>query len=151
MKGTVVDISVIMEAIGGKKPDSAPAMAEAQSMFKLLGSNNTVFANAAITKKCQDISRVVGERSRPQDCNDTVHKTLMRELANSERTSCADGTRVDRPGLKKCDREFVGVALQSGSVLVTDDARLSRLVADHPLGSGITCVTAEDALDMLDA
>ena len=57
----------------------------------------------------------------------------------------------DWPGLKKCDKEFVGAALQSGSVLVTDDARLSRLVADHPLGSGITCVTAEDALDMLDA
>ena len=94
MKGTVVDISVIMEAIGGKKPDNAPAMAEAQFMFKLLGSNNTVFANAAITKKYPDISRVVGARSRPLDCNDTVHKTLMRELANSERTSYVDGTRV---------------------------------------------------------
>ena len=151
MKGIVVDINVIMEAIEGKKPDNAPAMAEAQFMFKLLGSNNTMFVNAAITKKYQDVSRVVGERSRPQDCNNIVHKTLMRELANSERTSYVDGTRVDWPGLKNCDKEFVRVALQSGSVLVTDDARLSKLVADHPLGSGITCVTAEDALDMLDA
>lgn len=151
MRGVVVDVNVIMEAIEGKKPDDALALAEAEFMFKLFGSADHLFVNCAIVEKYRNIIKKIAERSLPRDINNTIHKVLMMTLTNNMRTNYVDGAGVDWPGIKKCDKELVGVALRSGAVLVTGDERLRKTVGDHPLGSGITCVSARDAIDMLSA
>lgn len=149
MRGVVVDVNVIIEAIEGSKPDKSPALAEAQFMFKLFDSRNSVFVNRAIMKKYWHLAERFNRRHRPQDLNNNIHKIFMQTVKNSKRTNHIDGTKVDWPGLKKCDKEFVGVALQSGAILVTGDTRLRALVEDHPRVSDVTCVTARSALDML--
>ena len=148
MKGIVVDENVVMEAIGGRKPSGDHALSEGEFVFKLLGSDNPVFVNSPIVKKYHGIEQKILARSHSKRINESLYVDLMQTLANSHRIHHVDGVAVDWPGLKKCDKEFVAVALQSGGILVTGDTRLRELLAGHPVGSGITCVTAGRALDM---
>lgn len=150
MRGMVVDENVVMDAVKGKKPGRDPALAEAQFMLKLLDSGHPLFVNGTIIKKYRGIEQKVDMRGHPADLNNCIYRVFMQKLADSRSTSHVDGIPVDWPGLKKCDKVFVGVALQSGGILVTDDTRLRKVVEDHPLGSRITCVTARHALDLFD-
>ena len=148
MRGIAVDINVVMEAIEGSKPDGSPAFAEAQFMFKLFGSRNRMLVNEKIVKKYRNMAKYLATRRNSRDLNNRVHKTLMETVADSARLNYVDGTGADWPGLKKCYKDFVGVVLKSGGILVTGDTRLRDLLAGHPVGSGITCVTAGRALGM---
>ena len=74
----------------------------------------------------------------------------MQTLSDAARVPRIDGVPVDWAGLKKCDREFVAVALQPRSILVTDDARLRETVEGYP-ESRIECATAESALGLIGA
>ena len=151
MRGIVVDENVVMEAIEGRKPSGDHALSEGAFVFKLLGSDNPVFVNSPIIKKYHGIERKIIARSHSKRINESLYVALMQTLANSHRMHHVDGVAVDWPGLKKCDKEFAGVALQSGSILVTGDTRLRELLARHPVGSGIECVTAKRALGMQSA
>ena len=150
MRGIVVDENVVMEAIEGIKPNGDRALSEGEFVFKLLNSVKPVFVNRAIVKKYHGIEQKIGARSHSKKINNAMYVALMATLADSGRLRHVDGVATDWPGLKKCDKEFVGVALQSGSILVTNDTRLRKLVGEHPVGSGITCVTAGRALVMPD-
>ena len=107
-----------------------------------------MFVNSPIVKKYRGIERKILARSHSKKINESLYRDLMQTLANSHRMHHVDGVAVDWPGLKKCDKQFVGVALQSGGILVTGDARLRELLAGHRVGSRIECVTAGRALDM---
>lgn len=149
MKGIVVDENVVMDAIKGRKPNRDLALAEAQFMFKLFDSNNPLFVNSTIVKKYRGIEQKVDMRGHPAGLNNCIYRIFMQKLADSRNINRVDGVSVDWDGLKKCDREFVGVALQSGSILVTADMRLHKIVNER--ASRITCVTARHALDHLRA
>ena len=151
MRGIAVDINVVMEALEGSKPDGSPAFAEAEFMFKLFGSHNRILVNEKIVEKYRNMAKYLDSRRNSRDLNIRIHKTLMEMVADSARTNYVDGAGADWPGLKKCDKQFVGVALQSGGMLVTGDARLRELLAGHRVGSRIECVTAGRALDMQSA
>ena len=151
MRGIVVDENVVMEAIEGRKPSGDRAHSEGQFLFKLLGSDNPMFVNSPIIKKYHGIERKIIARSHSKRINSALYGDLMQTLANSHRMHYVDGVVVDWPCLKKCDKQFVGVALQSGGILVTADARLREFLAEHRVGSGIECVTAGRALDMQSA
>lgn len=150
MRGIVVDENVVMEAIEGRKPNRDHAFAEAQFMFKLFDSSNQLFVNKAIIKKYGEIHQKIGMRSRFEGLNNRAYKILMQTLSNSDRINNVEGVALDWQGLKKCDKAFVGVALQSSSILVTSDMRLHKIVADHTRGSGIMCAVPKVALDLLD-
>lgn len=150
MRGVVVDENVVMEAIEGRKPNRDHAFAEAQFMFKLFDSSNHLFVNKAIIKKYGEIYQKISMRSRFEGLNNRVYKILMQTLSNRDRINNVDGVALDWLGLKKCDKAFVGAALQSSSILVTSDLRLHKIVADHTRGSGITCAVPRAALDLLD-
>lgn len=151
MRGIVVDENVVMEAIEGRKPNGDRALSEGEFVFKLLNSSVRLFVNTAIVKKYHGIGQKIGTRSSPRGINNGMYGALMQTLADGHRLHHVDGVAADWLGLKKCDKEFVGVALQSGGMLVTGDTRLRELIGGHPAGSAITCVTAERALVMPDA
>lgn len=150
MRRFVVDENVVMEAIEGRKPNGDRALSEGQFMLKLLGSSDPLFVNGAILKKYRGIEQKIEMRSRSEGLNNAIYKAFMQTLSDA-RVTRIDGVPVDWAGLKKCDREFVAVALQSRSILVTADARLRKIVEGHPVGSRIECATAESALGLIGA
>ena len=151
MTGIVVDENIAMDAANGKTAGGALALSEAQFMSKLFDSNHPLFVNTAIAKKYRDIEQKIGMRGRSAGLDNGIYIILMQTLTDSRKINYVDGLAVDWPGLKKCDREFVGVALQTSSMLVTADMKLRKIVEDHPGGSGITCATARHAIGLLDA
>lgn len=150
MRGIVVDENVIIEATVGKKPDGSPAWVEAEFMFRLFRSGNVVFVNTAIIDKFRAIRSKLDIDSHPHDYNHKIYKSLMLILMDGKKTTRVDGIKIEREGLKKCDKEFVGVALQSGSIIVTSDMPLCDIINDmRASGYPIECATAEQALDLL--
>ena len=139
-----------MWAIEGRKPNGDRALSEAQFVLKLLGSGDPLFVNDAILKKCRGIEQKIEARSRSEGINNGIHMAFMQTLSDGIKVPRIDGVPVDWAGLKKCDREFVAVALQSRSILVTADARLREKVGGHP-ESRIECATAECALGLIGA
>ena len=150
MRRFVVDENVVMEAVEGKKPNGDLALSEVMFMAKLLRSGDPLFVNRAILKKYRGIEQKIEMRSRSEGLNNGIHKAFMQTLSDAARVHRIDGVPVDWAGLKKCDKEFVAVALQSRSILVTVDARLRETVEGHP-ESRIECATAECALGLIGA
>lgn len=151
MAGIVVDECVVMEAVRHKKPDGRPALAEAEFMCRLLRSHHKVFVNDAIVDKFNGIERKINAARRPWDHNNMICKGFLATLADAKRTSYVDGIKVDWKGLKKCDKAFVGVALQSRSILVTSDGPL-RGIVDEMRSRGVTleCLGADQAIYRFD-
>ena len=151
MKGFVVDENVIIEAINGKKPDGEKAWIEGEFMCRLFRSPNSIFVNDAILKKFRSVEDKIRSASPAADCSNPVCKGLAAMLRDSGRTRYVDGIKVDRKGLKKCGREFVGVAVQSGGILAASDKRLRRIVDEmRTQGVGIECLGADLALNRLE-
>lgn len=151
MTGIVVDENIVMDAVNGKTPSGDPALAEAQFMFKLFDSNTPLFVNTTIAKKYRGIEQKIGMRSRSASLDNGIYRILMQALTDSIKITYVDGVAVDWPDLKKCDREFVGVALQTSGILVTSDSKLRKIVGDHPQGTRIVCATARHAIGLLEA
>ena len=150
MSGVVVDECVVMEAVRYKKPDGSAALAEAEFMCRLLRSPHTVFVNDTIVDKFYSIEKKINATGRPEDYNNMICKNFLGMLTDGRRTNYVEGIKIDRKGLKKCDKEFVGVALQSNSILVTSDGPLRGIIDEmRSEGSGIECLNAGQALRRL--
>lgn len=151
MRGVVVDENVVREAVEGKKPDGSRAEAEAEFMHRLFRSSNTVFVNGKIVAKFRAMQKKMGGGTRQAaPRNDAIYVTLADMLSNRTRITYSEGVRVEIDGLKKCDREFVGVALQTRSVLVTSDSRLFRILEGcKGAGQGIECRMPAEAIKLL--
>lgn len=145
--GVVVDENIVITAATGKKPDGKEAWSEAEFMCRLLRSTEKIFVNDAILKKFRRMDGKIKAAAAAENCNSLVYKGLAARLKDSERTAYVDGARVDHEGLKKCDKEFVGVAVQSGAILVTEDERLRAIVDElRRRGMRIECLGADAAL-----
>ena len=151
MRGIVVDENVVREAVEGKKPDGKNADAEAEFMHRLFRSSNTVFVNCKIEKKFRALQKKIKRGPRPASHrNDAVYVTLADMLNDGTRISYVEGVKVEMDGLKECDREFAGVALQTRSVLVTSDGRLCKaLDKSKKAGREIECRTPAEAIRLL--
>ena len=80
-----------------------------------------------------------------------ICKGFLATLADGRRTSYVDGIKVDWKGLKKCDKAFVGVALQSRSMLVTSDGPPRGIVDEmRSRGVALGCLAADQAIRRLD-
>lgn len=146
----VVDENVVRNAVSGRNDRGEEALVEGEFMFRLLRVKSTVFVNDAIAKKFRSMWDKIMADSRPEDCNSRIYKGVAAMLRDGSRVSYVEGERVEWAGLKKCDREFVGVALQSGGVLVTSDMKLRRIVEEkRRQGSRIECIGVDRALGLL--
>lgn len=85
-----------------------------------------------------------------EDCNNLVYRDLA-AILDGGITRYVDGIKVGRKGLKKCDRGFVGVAVQSGGILAASDRRLRRIVDEmRTRGVGIECIGVDIDLNRLE-
>lgn len=149
MTGIVVDENVIREAVEGKKPDGSYAHAVAEFMHKLFRSTNKIFVNVKIESKYRALQKKIDRDSHNVHRNDLIYAVLADMLNSKTRVDWREGVRVTIGGLKECDREFAGVALQTKSVLVTSDDRLRGILEREMAGQGVECHTPADAIDLL--
>lgn len=149
MINIVVDENVIREAIEGKKPDGNYAHAEAEFMHKLFRSANKIFINVKIERKYYALRKKMDRDSRHIHRNEVVYDALAYILNSKTRLEYSEGVKITMDGLKECDREFVGVALQTRSVLVTSDDRLRKILEREVVGQGVECRTPADAINLL--
>ena len=149
MTGVVVDENVIREAVEGKKPDGSYAHAEAEFMYKLFRSTNRISVNVKIEAKYRALEKKMDRGPRNAHRNDVIYAVLSDMVNSKTRVNSCEGVRVTIDGLKECDREFVGVALQTRSVLVTSDDRLRKILEREVVGRGVECRTPADAINLL--
>ena len=150
MKGFVVDENVVLNAVRGSNDRGEEALAEGEFLLKLLRVKITVFVNEAIAKKFRTMGDKIRADSRPEDCNNRIYKGIAAMIRDGRMVTYVEAERVEWKGLKKCDREFVGVALRSGGTLVTSDMKLRRIAEEmQQQGHRIECIGADQALRML--
>lgn len=148
MTNYVIDENVIMESIHGKKPDGSNADAEAELMYKILRGKDHIWINEEIAKKIYNISRKIRNEHSEKDLNNRIYKRLIQVMQDSTRTSYTHGKLVDFKGPKKCDKQFVNVAIQSNSILVTADDKIKGPVKNGgPVVSKCICRTAKEVLE----
>ena len=149
MTSIVVDENVLREAVEGKKPDGSYAHAEAEFMHKLFRSTNKIFVNVKIEGKFRALQKKMDQGQPDAHRNDLIYAVLSEMLNSKTRVEYSEGVRVEIDGLKECDKEFVGVALQTNSVLVTSDERLVEILKREMAGRGVECRTPAEAIDLL--
>lgn len=88
--------------------------------------------------------------SRPEDRNNRIYKGIAAMIRDGRMVTYMEAEKVEWEGLKKCDKEFVGMALRPGGTPVTSDVKLRR-IADEMQRQGlhIKCIGADQALRML--
>ena len=151
MKGFVVDENAVLNAVRGRNDRGEEAFVEGEFMLRLLRIKGTVFVNEAIVKKYYAMDGKIRADSRPEDCNNRIYKGVAAMLRDGRRAHYVEAVSVDWDDIKKCDREFVGVALRSGGVLVTSDMKLRRIAGERPWqGHRIECIGADRALRLLE-
>ena len=147
MAGFVVDENVVRSAVSGRNDRGEEALVEGEFALRLLRVKGTVYVNEAIAKKFRAMGGKIRADTRPEDCNNRIYKGVAAMLRDGSRVSYVEGASVEWEGLKKCDREFVGVALQPGGVLVTSDTRLRRIAEEKRRQEfRIECIGADRAL-----
>lgn len=148
MTNYVIDENVIMESIHGIKPDGSNADAEAELMYKILRGKDHIFLNKEIEKKIYSIPKKI-ERNHPKkDLNNRIYKRLIQVMRDSTRVSYVDGQLVNFEGPKKCDKQFVNVAIQSKSILLTADDKIKGPVKNGgSVVSKCVCKTAKEVLE----
>lgn len=149
MTSIVVDENVVREAVEGKKPDGSYAHAEAEFMHKLFRSTNKIFVNVKIEGKFRNLQKKMDRGPPNAHRNDLIYAVLSDMLNSKTRVEYSEGVKVAIGGLKECDREFVGVALQTNSVLVTSDKRLVGILEREMAGRGVACRAPAEAIDLL--
>ena len=150
MKGFVVDGNVVLNAVRGSNDSGEEALAEGEFLPRLLRVKITVFVNEAIAKKFRAMGGKIRAGSRPEDCNNSIYKGIAAMLRDGRMVTYVEAEKVEWEGLKKCDKEFVGVALRSGGTLVTSDTKLRRIAEEmQRQGLRIECIGADQALRML--
>lgn len=149
MASIVVDENVVREAVEGKKPDGSYAHAEAEFMHKLFRSKNKIFVNVKIEGKFRALRKKMDHGPPNAHHNDLIYAVLSETLNSKTRVEYSEGARAAMGGLEECDEEFVGVALQTNSVLAASDERLVEILKREVAGRGVECRAPAEAIDLL--
>ncbi len=148
MTDYVIDENVIMESIHGEKPNGENADAEAELMYKILRGKDHIFLNQEIRKKILKIPQKILKNYSEKNINNKIYKRLMQVMLDSSRITYVDDATIDFKGPKKCDKQFVNVAIQSGGILITaDDTIKGPIKEGGPVISKCVCKTAKEILE----
>ena len=145
-----VDENVVRNAVSGRNDRGEEALVEGEFMPRLPRVKGTVYVNEPIAKKLRSMRDKIMADSRPEDCNSMICKGAAATLRDGRRAPHMEGSRAELEGRKKRDREFVGVAPQSGGILVASDMKLRRIAEEkRRRGFRIECIGADRALGIL--
>lgn len=139
----IVDENVILDAWRGKRFDSY-AGAEKQFITSFFRSAHRLAYDEEIKQKIIRMRKVTFKDNEFLD--NSVVPMLTKLIHDSSRAIPYSGIKTDFQGVKKCDKHFVGVTLQSQGILVTNDEKLRKAITDDPVVSKCRHMTPEDAL-----
>ena len=147
----VIDENVIMESIHGQKPDSTNADAEAELMYKILGGKGRIFLNKEIEKKIYNIPKKILAKYSEKSLNNQIFPRLLKMIRDPSRTTFVDGVKINFEGPKKCDKQFVSVAIQSNGILITADDKLKKsLKKADSVVSKCKCMNSKEVLSEME-
>lgn len=147
MTSYVIDENVIMESIHGQKPNGENADAEAEFMYKILRTKSHIILNKEIEKKIYNIPKKIASKYPKNSINNLILPRLLKAIKDPSRVTFVEGTPIDFEGPKKCDKQFVSVAIQSKGLLVTADEKIKGPIKKAGLVvSKCKCMTAKEAL-----
>lgn len=146
MTSYVIDENIILNAITGEKPDCSTAFPEKIFVSRFLYGNDHLFINNKIKDKIlKNMPKKITSFSKPLDNH--IYPLIKKLIFNPSRTTIIDGTKNDFKGVKDCDTEFVGVAIQSNAILVTADSELKIAVMKDTFASKCNCKTTEELVN----
>ena len=149
----VIDENVIENAVHGKKPQkngqsiALPADAENEFLYRFFRNKDRMFVNDKIRQKIYSLEKRIRIKHKSEFLDNRIIPRLLETLQNFEKTITIDGIQTEFSGIKNCDKEFVGVTLQSNATLVTADGDLKILMIKDKLVSKCKCFTVEEVLD----
>jgi hypothetical protein len=149
MASYVIDENVFENAITNKKPNGTPAISEKIFAYKFFQSADTMFINKIIkTKFIKKLPQKISTNYKSVYLDNHIIPLLTKTIFDSARTKEIDGTKTEFKGVKDCDIEFVGVAIQSTATLITADEDLVIAVdKDEFASKKCKCMTTEKAIE----
>ena len=141
----VIDENVLIDAWHGKKPDGTNALAERKFICDLAYGEAKIAISVEIKRKIIRFCKDAEKKSKGVD--NLILPIFIDLMNNYRRTQFHAPQKNDFPGIKKCDKEFVGVALKSESILVTADKRLKDAIQKDKKVSNCDCQTAEEVIE----
>ncbi|MGI0064926.1 MAG: hypothetical protein ACREAL_08685 [Nitrosopumilaceae archaeon] len=141
----IIDENVIYNAWHGRKSDNTPALAEKKFLYDIFYGKQHIYISEKIRKKIIRMRKAIPKD--PIDLDSFALNMFLKLIFNSERTTILTGIKTDFQGIKKCDNEFVGVALQSNGILVTADAKLKKAIEADPKVAKCNCITADEVVE----
>jgi len=146
MNNYVIDENIILNAITGEKPDCSTTLTEKIFISCFLHGHDHLFINNKIKDKIlKNMPKKISSFTKPLDNH--IYPLIKKLIFNSSRTTIVDGIKNNFKGVKDCDTEFVGVAIQSNAILVTADSKLKTAVGEDSFASNCKCKTAEELID----
>ena len=151
MTDYIIDENVIMESIHGQKPNNKNADAESELMYKILSGEDHIILNKEIEKKIYKIPKKILAKYSEKSLNNQIYPRLLKIIRDPSRTTFVDGIKIDFEGQKKCDKQFVSVAIQSNGILITADNKLKEsLKKGGPVVSKCKCMNAKEVLSYIE-
>ena len=141
----VIDENVIRNAWHGKKADGSDAFEEMKFLADLFSCNGHLNLSEKIRKKFNKFRK--GTENNTKGVNDLMLSKFIKLMYNQSKCLVTEPIKTDFQGVKKCDNEFVGVALKTNSVLVTADEKLKAAIEKDKIAKKIRCVTVEETLE----
>jgi len=148
MTDYVIDEMVVRNAWHGKKPDKSNADGELKFLADVFYNNYHVSVSQKIRSKFNKFRD--DHQQITAGVNDLVLKNFIKLLHDSSRCTITEPTKTDFKGVKKCDNEFVGVALKTKSILVSADSGIKDAISKDPVAKKVKCLTVEEILDNQD-
>lgn len=141
----VIDENVVRNAWHGKKADGSDAFEEMKFLADLFSCNGHLNISEKIRKKFNKFRK--GTENNTKGVNDLMLSIFIKLMYNQSKCLVTESIKTDFQGVKKCDNEFVGVALKTNSVLVTADKKLKTAIEKDKIGKNIRCVTVDETVE----
>lgn len=148
MKNFIIDEMIIRECHSLKDADGNENFDSLDFITSFIQSDHKVGLNGKIEKKYRDYQKSIkqnGEFVSPQ-----ASKIINRILRSDKKRETFGIPGNYKPiRTKKCDAQFVGVAIQLNGILVTNDQPLIDSIISQNLNSQFTTVKVNDAKNQL--
>ena len=147
MNEYVIDENVVRNAWHGKKADGSDAFEEMRFLADLYSCNGHLNLSEKIRKKFNQYRKDTEYQTK--GVNDLMLTKFIKLMYNESKCSITEPTKTDFQGVKKCDNEFVGVALKTRSILVTADKKLKESIEKDEIAKKVKCMTVEETLEKI--
>jgi len=142
----VIDENVILDAWRGKRFKEYAGYEKLFLTSFFLSTHRFAF-DEEIKRKIMRMRKYTFDN--PEFLDSSVVPMMTKIIHDSTRAQQFQGINTNFKGVKKCDKHFVGVALQTNAILVTNDEKLHDAINDDESVSHCRHLNPKDAIDTI--